>query len=110
MGKGRRVHARGRDASGHARRKFTDLGPASPEVTLPVLHFIQRIYQIEKQTRLTEAPPACRELIRCARSLPVADELHRFILGQYTPSTSGRKSATASARECSRLTPTLWKT
>ena len=41
----------------HARRKFTDL---APEVTLPVLLFIQRIYQIEKQTRQTAAPPACR--------------------------------------------------
>ena len=42
----------------HIRRKFTNLGPASPEGTLPVLHFIQRVYQIEKQTRQTEAPPA----------------------------------------------------
>jgi transposase len=67
----------------HARRKFTDLGPASPEVTLPVLHFIQRIYLIENQTRQTQAPPACRELIRRARSLPVADELNHFILEQY---------------------------
>jgi transposase len=65
----------------HIRRKFTDLGNASPEVTLPVLRFIQRLYQIEKQTRRTAAPPACRELIRRARSRPIADKLHRFILG-----------------------------
>lgn len=64
----------------HIRRKFTELGPAAPEVTLRVLHFIQRIYQIETQTRRTAAPPACRELIRRARSRPIADELHRFIL------------------------------
>jgi transposase len=64
----------------HVRRKFTDLGPASPEVTLPILHAIQRIYQIEKQTRQTGAPPACRELIRRARSLPIADELHQFVI------------------------------
>jgi transposase len=64
----------------HIRRKFTDLGKATPEVTLPVLRFIQRLYQIEKQTRRTAAPPACRELIRRARSRPIADELHRFIL------------------------------
>lgn len=31
---------------------------AAPEVTLPVFLLIQRIYQIEKQTRLTAAPPA----------------------------------------------------
>ncbi len=67
----------------HARRKFTDLGPAAPEVTLPVFLFIQRIYQIEKQTRQSAAPPACRELIRRARSLPVARELHHFVLGHY---------------------------
>ena len=67
----------------HARRKFTDLGPAAPEVTLPVFLYIQRIYQIEKQTRQTGAPPPCRELIRRARSLPIADELHHFILEQY---------------------------
>jgi transposase len=67
----------------HARRKFTDLGPAAPEITLPIFLFIQRIYQIETQTRQTAAPPACRELIRRARSLPVARQLHEFILGHY---------------------------
>ena len=67
----------------HARRKFTELGPAAPEVTLPIFLFIQRIYQIETHTRQTAAPPACRELIRRASSLPVARELHHFILEQY---------------------------
>lgn len=66
----------------HIRRKFTDLGQAAPEVTLPILLFIQRLYQIESQTRLTAAPPACRELIRRARSRPIADQLHRFLLEQ----------------------------
>lgn len=67
----------------HARRKFTDLGKASPEAVIPVLLFIQRIYFIEKQTRQTAAPPACRELIRRSRSLPIARELHRFALEQF---------------------------
>ncbi len=67
----------------HTRRKFTELGPAAPEITLPIFLFIQRIYQIEKQTRQTAAPPACRELIRRARSLPIAHELHEFVLAQY---------------------------
>jgi len=67
----------------HARRKFTDLGNASPEVTIPVLHFIQQIYVVEKQTRETAAPHACRELIRRSRSLSIAHELHRFALEQY---------------------------
>ena len=66
----------------HTRRKFTDLGKASPEVTVPILLYIQRIYHIEKQTRQTAAPPACRELIRRARSLPIAGELHRFVVAE----------------------------
>jgi transposase len=64
----------------HGRREITELGPASPEVTVPILLHIQRIYQIETQTRKTAAPPACRELIRRSRSLPIASELHEFIL------------------------------
>jgi hypothetical protein len=28
----------------HARRKFSELGPAAPEVTLPVFPYIQHIY------------------------------------------------------------------
>lgn len=67
----------------HVRRKFTDLGEASPEVTIPILLFIQRIYHIEKQTRQTAAPHGCRELIRRSRSLPIARELHRFALEQF---------------------------
>lgn len=67
----------------HARRKFTDLGNASPEVVIPVLLYIQRIYFIEKQTRQTGAPHACRELIRRGRSLPIAREFHRFALEAF---------------------------
>ena len=67
----------------HARRKFTDLGKASPEITVPILLYIQRIYLIEKQTRKTGAPHACRELIRRSRVLPIAHELHQFVLEQY---------------------------
>ena len=54
-----------------------------PEVTLPIFLYIQRINQIEKQTRQTSAPSACRELIRRARSLPIAGELHQFVLEHY---------------------------
>ncbi len=67
----------------HARRKFTELGKASPEVTVPILLYIQRIYLIEKQTSKTGAPHACRELIRRSRVLPIAHELHQFVLDQY---------------------------
>ena len=44
----------------HIRRKFTDLGKAAPEVTVPILLLIQKIYFIEKQIRQSAAPPACR--------------------------------------------------
>lgn len=69
----------------HIRRGFTDVGTASPEVTIPVLLHIQQIYRIEGQlrkssTRKTAAPPACRELIRRSRSRPIADKLHRLLL------------------------------
>ena len=77
----------------HARREITELGNASPEVTVPILLHIQRIYQIETQTRLTSAPPACRELIRRSRSLPIASELHQFILDHleaHLPSSNVR--------------------
>jgi transposase len=68
----------------HVRREFTDLGDASPEVTIPVLLYIQQIYRIETHTKQTGAPPACRELIRRSRSLPIARELHQFIVAHLT--------------------------
>jgi transposase len=79
----------------HVRRKFTDLGNSCPEVTVPVLLFIQRIYRIETQSRQTCAPPACRELIRRGRSMPLARELHRFILDElktHLPSSDVRRA------------------
>lgn len=60
----------------HVRRGFIEVGAAAPETTLPILRDIQAIYFIEKQARLCEAPPACLELIRRSRSLPIAASLH----------------------------------
>ena len=79
----------------HARRKFTDLGNASPEVTLSILLHIQRIYHIEKQTRQTGAPAVCRELIRRARSRPIAEQLHRILTeasAQHLPASDVAKA------------------
>jgi hypothetical protein len=67
----------------HIRRKFVEAKSLSPEITLPVLLLIGRIYQIERQTRQTQAPPACRELIRRARVRPLADELFTLILAAH---------------------------
>ena len=64
----------------HIRRKFVEAMAEAPDITLPILQIIQRIYRIEQQTRLAQAPPACRELIRRARIRPLADALYRLIL------------------------------
>ena len=66
----------------HIRRKFTDLGDIAPEVTIPILLYIQRLYFVETQTDQTAAPPACRALIRRSRSRAITDELHRFVQTQ----------------------------
>ena len=68
----------------HIRRKFVEAMDQAPEITLPILRHIQRIYFIETQTRQTAAPPACRELIRRSRTRPIADELQRLIVGART--------------------------
>ena len=69
----------------HIRREYVGVGKMAPEVTIPVLLYIQQIYFIESQLRQSAirkiaAPPACRELIRRSRSRPIADELHDFLL------------------------------
>ena len=64
----------------HIRRKFVEAMPQSPETVLPVLLLIQRIYFVEKQLGLSQAPPACRELVRRARSRPLAEELHKLLI------------------------------
>jgi len=66
----------------HIRRKFHEARSQAPEVVLPILLAIQKLYRIEKWLRKTKAPPDCRELVRLARSRPIADELHQTILGQ----------------------------
>ena len=68
----------------HIRRKFVEAMDQAPEITLPILRLIQRIYLIEQQTRKTAAPPVCRELIRRSRVRPIADELQRLIVGART--------------------------
>lgn len=60
----------------HVRRGFIEVGESEPETTLPILHGIQEIYLIEKQARMSGAPPACLELIRRSRSLPIARGVH----------------------------------
>lgn len=64
----------------HIRRKFFDARKQSPEVVLPILLSIQRLYRIEEELREIQAPPDCRQLIRWVRSRPIVKELHKLIL------------------------------
>lgn len=66
----------------HIRRKFIEARGQAPEVVLPILLAIQKLYRIEKWLRKTKAPPDCRKLVRLAHSRPIAHELHQAILSQ----------------------------
>jgi hypothetical protein len=68
----------------HIRRKFLEAQDQAPEVVLPILLAIQKIYFIEKQLRWAKAPPACRELVRRSRSQPIAEALYEMILTERT--------------------------
>jgi len=85
--------------------------PASPEVTLPVFLFIQRIYQIEKQTRQTAASPSPANSKRSSSS-SIKPNVPPATLPKpsATLSTSGIKSSTALVREYSKSTPTSSRT
>ncbi len=60
----------------HIRRKFFEARKQSPEAVLPILLENQKLYLIEEQLRMTQAPPVCRALVRQARSRPVVEELY----------------------------------
>lgn len=68
----------------HVRRRFLEAHKQAPEVVLPILLAIQKLYGIEKQLRQSKAPPDCRKLVRLSRSRPIVEELHRSILKQKT--------------------------
>ena len=64
----------------HIRRKFVEAMQQAPEVVLPMLAVMQRLYRIEKRLREGEAATDdCRLLVRRARSRPMVAELKRMI-------------------------------
>ena len=63
----------------HLRRKFFEARKQAPEHSIPVLLKIQEIYRVEREMKMSNAPPECRELIRRSRSLPFFKELHTLI-------------------------------
>ena len=68
----------------HIRRGYIEAKDAAPEITLPILLAIQRLYFIEKQMRQGKVPPVCRAIIRRTRSIPIANELHGLVIGALT--------------------------
>jgi transposase len=64
----------------HIRRKFFEARKQAPEVAMPILLAMQRLYRIEEELREIQAPPDSRKLIRWVRSRPIVEELHELIL------------------------------
>ncbi len=69
----------------HLRRKFYDARTEHPEISLPILLCIQRIYRIEEQIKKGGSPPGCRKLIRLARIGPELRELYAKISAASHP-------------------------
>ena len=63
----------------HLRRKFYEARKEHPEICLPILLCIQRIYQIERRMKQGGSPPSCRELIRRANIGPELRKLYDMI-------------------------------
>ncbi len=63
----------------HLRRKFFEAHKQLPEKTIPVLLKIQEIYRVERDMKLSNAPPLCRGLIRASRSRKSFTELKALI-------------------------------
>ena len=69
----------------HLRRKFYDARKEHPEICLPILLCIQRIYRIERQIKKGGTPPGCHELIRRARIGPELRNLYAQITAADHP-------------------------
>jgi len=69
----------------HLRRKFYDARKEHPEICMPILLTIQRIYRIEAQIRKGSAPPGCRKVIRSARIAPLIRDLYEQINAADNP-------------------------
>lgn len=64
----------------HIRRKFFESKEQAPEVVMPILALIAKLYRIEHWLREVGAPPECRVLVRRSRSRPLVDQLKNLIL------------------------------
>ncbi|MDC0258786.1 IS66 family transposase [Verrucomicrobiales bacterium] len=79
----------------HIRRKFHEAREQVPEVVMPILPSIQRLYRIEENLRQSGAPPGCRELVRRSKSRPIVNELQKKItaeLGVHLPKSNPGKA------------------
>lgn len=66
----------------HIRRKFYEAREQVPEVVMPILLLIQRIYLHERGLRLANPPPECRLLARRGHQREMVEELKKKILDQ----------------------------
>jgi transposase len=64
----------------HIRRKFYEACEQAPEVVMPILLLIQRIYLYERGLRQANAPPDCRLLVRRGHERELVEKLKKKIL------------------------------
>lgn len=61
----------------HVRRYFVNARKSAPELAVPVLAFIKRLYQVEKQAK--EQSPEQRRQLRLDKAAPILDELWQWL-------------------------------
>lgn len=64
----------------HIRRKFYEAQNQAPEVVMPILAVIAKLYRIEHWQREVGAPPDCRFLVRRGHARVLVEELKNLIL------------------------------
>jgi len=64
----------------HIRRKFFEAREQDPEVVMPILQTIAKLYRIETWMRNANAPPDCRFLVRAGHARPLVEKLKNQIL------------------------------
>ncbi|MGM8933639.1 IS66 family transposase [Pseudomonas neustonica] len=78
----------------HARRKFYDLHQANQStLAAQALEYIGKLYEVERQAK--DLPPDKRQAIREAKSRPLSDALHQWMIAHRTKVPDGSGTARA---------------
>jgi hypothetical protein len=67
---------------GHGRRKFVEICEHFPEECLHVLEELKKVYIVDATARLEKLAPQARLMLHQQRSLPVMNELKKWLRGQ----------------------------